>query len=415
MVSEDMRGHGRGERGVSRRPWLGRALVLATAAACAIGGGLIWAHGSRALAAAEQSPAGFTFVQISDTHIGFHRKPNTDPVATLREAVAQINAMPTPPDFIIHTGDASDLTRPTQYDTLDQVLSGLKVRQIYYLPGEHDVIGDDGKLFFSRYAKQAQPGGWYSFDHKGVHFLALIDVVNRPSTGAGHLGHAQLAWAMKDLKAQSAQTPIVVLSHIPLWTVYSPWGWNTDDADTLATALQRFGSVTVLNGHIHQIQENKAGNLTYRTARATAFPQPEPGKAPAPGPLVVPADQLQSYLGWRRIEFAPGNKAPTVTDVALASAAAPLAAKTDPGQQATVDIKEFKFVPADLKIAAGTTVTWINHDDEAHTIQSDDKTFVATAQVVEAGGRYSFTFDKPGVYPYTCGIHPYMHGKITVK
>lgn len=408
MTTRDMRGHD--ERGLDpgRRTFLKRLGTVAAGVVWTLSSGALPGRYLGAMAAEEQAPAGFSFVQISDSHIGFHRPPNPDVTATLRETVARINALSPPPDFIIHTGDASDLTKADQYDTLDQTLSDLAVKQIYYLPGEHDVIGDDGKLFFSRYAKQAAPGGWYSFDHKGVHFIALVNVVNRPSTGAGHLGQDQIAWAVKDLQSQSVGTAVVVFSHIPLWTVYTPWGWNTEDVDSVVAQLRRFDSVTVLNGHIHQIQQTVDGNIGYRTARATAYPQPQPGKAPAPGPLVVPADDLRSYIGWRRVDSMPGQKPMTVVDTALSAAA-------EPAQQAMVEIKDFKFVPDDLTVAAGMTVTWVNHDNEAHTIMSDDKSFVTTPQLVDSGEQYSYTFDKAGTYEYHCSIHPSMHGRIVVK
>jgi Icc protein len=407
MASRDRLGGGEAGLDLSRRAFLKSVGVLAAGVVWTVSEGTLRGRGLRALEAAEQAPAGFSFVQISDSHIGFRRPPNADPTATLRETVARINAMPAAPDFIVHTGDASDLTKPDEHDMFDQTLSGLKVKQIHYLPGEHDVIGDDGKLFLSRYAKQAARGGWYSFDHKGVHFITLVNVVNRSSTGAGHLGDDQIAWATKDLQGQPPGTPIVVFSHIPLWTVYTPWGWNTDDIDPVTAQLRRFSSVTVLNGHIHQIQQGSDGNISYRTAGATAYPQPRPGKAPAPGPLVVPADQLRSYLGWRLADSAPG-KPIAVTDTALAAGA-------DPAKQAMVDIKDFRFVPQDLTVAVGTAVTWTNHDNEAHTIMSDDKTFTTAPQLVESGGQFSHTFDKAGVFPYHCTIHPFMHGRITVK
>jgi hypothetical protein len=247
-----------------------------------------------------------TFVQISDSHIGFKGEVNPTPNATLQQALDRVAALPKKPALMIHTGDVTHLSKPEEFDTAAQILKGAKL-ETHYVPGEHDVIGDDGKQFFSLFAKEATPGGWYSFDHGGVHFVALINVLNfKPGTG-GTLGATQLEWLEKDLKDRAASTPIVVMAHMPLWAIFPKWGWSTDDGDQALGYLKRFGSVTVLNGHIHQVIQKVEGSVTLRTALSTAFPQPSPGDGPGPGPMKVAADKLKSVLGIRQLDYVPAT------------------------------------------------------------------------------------------------------------
>jgi Icc protein len=272
--------------------------------------------------AAQRAPGRFTFVQISDSHIGFHLPPNPDPTATLGEAIAKIKAMPTQPAFLVHTGDISHLSKEEQWDTADQVIRTAN-KEVFYIPGEHDVAdADNGKAYLVRYGKKTQGKGWYSFDVGGVHFVALINVFNfQPgfkSAGLAVLGDEQLEWLEKDVAHRSASTPIVVLAHLPLWTIYEKWGWGTADAGRALSYLKRFGSVTVLNGHIHQIIQKVEGHVTFHTADSTAFPQPAPGTAPAPGPMKdVQADALRRYLGIRNVAFVRSRGAPALTDSTL--------------------------------------------------------------------------------------------------
>ena len=394
-------------RRMGRRP--PQALVLAVIGA--VGLCLFCAASAASKASAAQQD--FTFVQISDTHIGFSNLPNKNPSETLREAIARINAMSVPPDFVIHTGDLSNLSKAEEFDSLDVMLGQIHAGKIYYVPGEHDVIPDSGKLFFSRYAPKAQPGGWYSFDHKGVHFVALVNVVNRPHTGFGHLGEEQLGWLAKDLQKLPVSTPIVVFTHIPLWTVYAPWGWGTDDAEGALADLKRFEHVTILNGHIHQIQHEVIGSVTLQTARSTAYPQPPPDPANHPGPFTtVPPDQLRSYLGVREIRYAGRAKTMTITDTPLA-AAPPAGATT--AQDTLIEIRDFKFIPGDMTIPVGSTVRWVNRDSEAHTVMSSDKSFTQAPQSLDTNDSFKHTFTKPGTYDYYCSIHPNMKGRIVVK
>jgi Icc protein len=259
----------------------------------------------------------FSFAQISDTHIGFKQDANPAPDATLRVALERIAAMQRRPAFLVHTGDVSHLSTPAQFEAASGIVktAGLET---FYIPGEHDTINDDGKEFFSRFSpKGARPGGWYSFDQNGIHFIGLINVVGLKAGGLGNLGAEQLQWLADDTKGLSASTPIVVLAHMPLWSLYPEWGWGTDDAAQALASLKRFGSVTVLNGHIHQVLQKVEGNVSFRTALSTAYPQPAPGQGAGPGPLKVPADRLRSVLGIRDIEFV-GTK-PAIADTALAS------------------------------------------------------------------------------------------------
>jgi Icc protein len=254
-------------------------------------------------------------VQISDSHIGFNKDANPEPDATLKAALAQIGAMKSRPAFLIHTGDVSHLSKPSELDAAAEIMktAGLET---FYVPGEHDTINDDGKAFFERFGRGQKTDGWYSFDQHGIHFVGLVNVLNLKAGGLGSLGSDQLEWLEADLKGKSASTPIVVLAHMPLWALYPEWGWGTDDAAQALTYLKRFGSVTVLNGHIHQVMQKVEGNVSFQTARSTAFPQPAPGNGPGPGSMKVPADQLKSVLGIRRIDFT-GAK-PTLNDATLA-------------------------------------------------------------------------------------------------
>jgi 3',5'-cyclic AMP phosphodiesterase CpdA len=269
-------------------------------------------------AAAKPKTKPFTFLQVSDSHIGFAKDPNPDARATFREAVAKIGAMPVKPDFIIHTGDITQLSKDQEFDDADQILkeAGLTV---FHVPGEHDMLDEgNGKAYLDRYGKGSQGDGWYSFDHNGVHFIGLINVKQLKAGGMGHFGDDQLAWLKQDLAGKSASTPIVVFTHVPMWVVYQQWGWGTDDAQQALAMLARFGSVTVLNGHIHQVLQKTEGHVAFHTARSTAFPQPAPGSAPSPGPMKVPAGELRDTLGVRSITYAPGTETLAVVDVKLA-------------------------------------------------------------------------------------------------
>ena len=273
-------------------------------------------------AAAETSQGALTFVQISDSHIGFHLPPNPDPRATLTEAIDKIKAMPKQPAFLVHTGDISHLSKEQEWDDADQVIKSAN-KQVFFLPGEHDVAdADNGKAYLARYGKNTKGKGWYSFDMADVHFIGLINVFEfQPgfkSAGLAKIGDEQLEWLEKDVAGRSASTPIVLMAHLPLWTIYEQWGWGTADAGRALGYLKRFGSVTVLNGHIHQIIQKVEGKVTFHTAASTAFPQPAPGTAPGPGPMKeVPAEELHKYLGIRTVNYVRGKGAPALIDSSL--------------------------------------------------------------------------------------------------
>jgi len=286
------------------------------------GTGLIWTIGGgvpRSRAFGKPVGAGeMTFVQISDSHIGFRKPANPDVAGTLQAAIDKINKLPQRPEFLIHTGDLTHTSKPAEYDTLDELLRGAKAGQIFRVPGEHDTSTDDGKLYLERYGKGTQGSGWYSFDHKGVHFIGLVNVVQLE--GMGKLGAEQLQWLEADLKGLGGSTPIVVFAHIPLWAVYPEWGWGTADSEQALASLRRFGSVTVLNGHIHQAMQKIEGQMTFHTAMSTAFPQPAPGSAPAAGPMQVPAERLRAVLGITNVQYVARRHSLAVIDAPLAEA-----------------------------------------------------------------------------------------------
>ena len=311
--------HDHNHDGLDRRGFLECMAWAGTGMLWTVTGGLLGSSVMPGRAgAAEITKSTFNFVQISDSHIGFNKDANKDVTGTLKEAIARINALPVAPDFILHTGDLTHLAEDEEFDTLDQMLKGLKTSQIFYVPGEHDVLGDNGKKYLDRFGKNTKGRGWYSFDHKGVHFIGLVNVMDIKENGLGILGDEQLAWLKDDLAGRSDSTPIVLFAHIPLWTVYPEWGWGTSEGAQALSYLKRFGSVTVLNGHIHQTMKKVEGKVTFHTAMSTAFPQPEPGKAPKPGPMKVEAGKLRDYLGITEVSYTEGKSALAVVDATLA-------------------------------------------------------------------------------------------------
>jgi 3',5'-cyclic-AMP phosphodiesterase len=311
--------HDHGHDGIDRRGFLQCMAWAGTGLLWTVSGGVLASRTLAQIAKAGDSlptATDLSFLQISDSHIGFNKEANKDVTATFQIALDRINAMPTPPSFLIHTGDISQLSKPEEFDTFDQVLKSCKTKDVFYVPGEHDVINDGGKLFRDRYLKsvEGKGSGWYSFNKNGVHFIGLVNVVNLQAGGLGQLGDEQLEWLEDDVKGLSAETPIVVFAHIPLWAVYPKWGWGTDDSERALGYLKRFGSVTVLNGHIHQVLQKVEGNVTFHTAMSTAFPQPEPGQGPNPGPLTVPSEKLRSMLGLTSVQYKQGKSALAVVD-----------------------------------------------------------------------------------------------------
>ena len=403
------------------------------------GTGLLWTMSggvpkSGLLGARQPEKGDLFFVQISDSHIGFNKAANADVTATMQAAVGKIDSLPTAPAFLLHTGDISQLAKPSEFDTADQVLRGSRTKDVFFVPGEHDVGTDAARSYLDRYGKKTQragnAGGWYSFDHSGVHFIGLVNVLNLKAGGLGSLGADQLEWLEKDVKHLAASTPIVVFAHVPLWSVYPAWGWGTDDGARALSYLRKFGSVTVLNGHIHQTMQKVEGNVTFHTALSTAFPQPRPGTAPAPGPMVVPANHLGDVLGIRQVRYLAHHRHLAVVDETLsgespaatmaageaaARASAPSAAPsaaTD--QRGLVAIANFAFTPKMIEIAKGERITWRNDDDVPHRIQSANMAF-APSSVLDTRASYDVTLTAPGDYSYFCSLHPMMTGSIVVR
>jgi len=311
--------HDHNHDGVDRRGFLKCMAWAGTGAFCVIRGGVLKSYAlSRLPEMDPKEMAGeLSFAQISDSHMGFNKAANPDVAATLKAAVDKINGLAVPPEFLLHTGDISHLSKPEEFDTVDQILKSAKPQDVFYVPGEHDVLNDDGKQFLERYGKGSKGAGWYSFDKKGVHFVGLVNVLNLKAGGLGTLGHDQLEWLEDDVKHLKHSTPIVVFAHIPLWSVYPEWGWGTEDGAQALTYLKKFGSVTVLNGHIHQVMQKVEGNVTFHTARSTAFPQPAPGQGPSPGPMKVPDDQLRTMLGIANVTFKQNEQRLAIIDTPL--------------------------------------------------------------------------------------------------
>jgi plastocyanin len=391
--------------------WAGTGLLWGIRSGMPVSWGLGDAHAA--------TPKGFSFLQVSDSHIGFDKPPNPDARATFREAVAKIQALPQRPAFILHTGDISHLSREQEWDDADQILGEARL-PVFHIPGEHDMLDDEnGKAYLRRYGQHARGAGWYSFDAHGIHFVALVNVANLKAGGMGSLGPEQLEWLERDLKGRSASTPLVVFAHIPLWVVYPEWGWGTEDGARALSYTRRFGSVTVLNGHIHQVMQKEEGNVTFYTARSTAFPQPAPGSAPSPGPLKVPAEALQGMLGIRSVSFVQGSQRLAIVDSSLAEggsgtgAAAAADGRAGGASPQTVRIDNFTFGPPKVTVPVGGTVTWLNNDDIPHTVVAQDKSF--RSKTLDSQESFSFTFAKAGQYGYFCSLHPHMTGTVIVN
>ena len=289
------------------------------------GTGVLWTAAGGVLAsrpltaaAAEAATGGFSFVQISDTHVGFKGEANKDAAATLQQVVERINALDPAPALVLHTGDQTHGQKAGAFETVAEILKGVRAERVFYLPGEHDVFLDGGKEYLARYGKGTVGGrGWQSFDYRGTHFVGLVNVLKYKGEGVGALGEEQIEWLEKDLAPLGASTPVVVFAHVPLWAVYPKWGWTTEDAERALSYLRRFGSVTVLNGHIHQVLQKVEGTVRFHTAMSTAFPQPAPGSVPAPGPMKIPESDARRMLGLREVTYVPGRQALAVVDSTL--------------------------------------------------------------------------------------------------
>lgn len=305
--------HDHNHDGIDRRGFLKCMAWAGTGAVFLVEGGVVKSFALGSHRSKQSKTAALSFVQISDSHMGFNKPANPDVIGTLKAAVDKINALPTPPEFILHTGDVSHLSKPEEFDNVEQILKATN-KEIFFVPGEHDVLNDNGVMFQQRFGRNSQGKGWYSFDKTGVHFIGLVNVVDLKAGGLGTLGAEQLEWLKNDVRHLKHSTPIIVFAHIPLWTIYPQWGWGTDDSAQALSHLKKFGSVTVLNGHIHQTMQKVEGNVTFHTALSTAFPQPAPGQAAGPGPMKVPAEQLHSVLGITDVNYVQGQHALALMD-----------------------------------------------------------------------------------------------------
>jgi 3',5'-cyclic-AMP phosphodiesterase len=414
--------------GVDRRGFLRCMAWAGTATVWGLAGGIPKSFSvGRLPFLTESEQKSIFFAQVSDSHIGFSKAANTDVTATLQLAVAKLNALPQTPALVLHTGDITQLAKPGEFDTANEVLKGIRSDRVFYVPGEHDVAADNGASYLARYGKGTRGGGWYSFDHSGVHFIGLVNVLDLKAGGLGSLGTDQIAWLARDVSGLSSSTPIVLFAHVPLWTVYPEWGWGTDDSAQALALLKRFGSVTVLNGHIHQILQKVEGHITFHTAMSTAFLQPSPGTAPAPGPMTVDPARLKSVLGIADVTFVPGRGALAVVDATLSGEPPAFEAATHDAmmrqksaRRATplapnqIGIDNFQFSPHTLTVKPGTTITWINNDDVPHLIVNVQRAF-RQSPVLDTDQRFSATLTKRGTYSYFCSLHPQMQGTIVVK
>jgi predicted phosphodiesterase len=305
--------------GIDRRNFLSCMAWAGTGLLWTVSGGVLSSKLFASTGSGESAAhanSSFSFVQISDSHIGFNKAANQDVTGTLRLAIDKINHLPETPDLLLHTGDITQSSKAGEFDTAQQIIKTARAGETLYVPGEHDTAIDDGAMYRERFGKGTVGNGWYSFNHKGVHFVGLNNVLQIDAMG--QLGADQLAWLKKDLASLSASTPIVIFAHIPLWMVYPQWGWGTKDGAEALSYLKRFGSVTVLNGHIHQVVQKVEGNVAFHTAASTAFPQPAPGAAPNPGPMAVPAGKLKDVLGVTKVNYIARHSHLAIVDSSLA-------------------------------------------------------------------------------------------------
>ncbi|MEO9163521.1 MAG: metallophosphoesterase [Casimicrobiaceae bacterium] len=294
--------------------WSGAAVVWT------IAGGVPRALGATTANESMASAEGpLTFVQISDTHIGFRKEANPDVVGSLRRAMADINALPQAPAFVVHTGDVSHLSKPEEFGHARELLRELHVDHVHAIPGEHDTIDEGVNGYLKFFDHDGNGKAWYSFNQGGAHFIGLNNVLGFKMGRLAALGDEQIAWMKNDLSGVSGSTPIVVLAHIPLWTVWEPWGWGTADSAQAIALLRPYGSVTVLNGHIHQVLQKVEGHIALHTAMSLAYPLPTPGQSGIgePGPVTVPAGELGKLLGTRELSIVRGRQELAMIDKPL--------------------------------------------------------------------------------------------------
>jgi hypothetical protein len=277
-------------------------------------GGVVFAsslRGAQGAAAAGQKYDDFYFVQLSDSHWGFQGPPNPDAKGTLKKAVAAVNSLNEQPDFIVFTGDLTHTTddpkeRRQRLAQFKEIVSELKVKNVHFMPGEHDASLDNGEAFKEFFGKTR-----YAFDHKGVHFIALDNV----SDPRASLGDEQLQWLADDLKQQPKNANIVVLTHRPLFDLYPQWDWATRDGVKAIDLLLPMEHVTVFYGHIHQEHHKMTGHIAHHAAKGLMFPLPAPGSQPQRNPLPWDATQPYKGLGFRDIEAEVSETAFKITEL----------------------------------------------------------------------------------------------------
>ena len=249
--------------------------------------------------------------------MGFDKPANPNAKGTLEEAIARIKALPTKPAFMIHTGDITHLSKDPEFDDAEKIISQAKL-DVHYVPGEHDIIDPRHQALQASATAAAPraPAGTASTPTACISSAWSMSPTSRPAAWAASATSSSNG-SRTISRASSASTPIVVFAHIPLWAVYPQWGWGTEDSARRSATLKRFGSVTVLNGHIHQVMQKVEGNVTFHTARSTAFPQPAPGSAPSPGPMKVPDDKLRTLLGIASVTFKQGEQRLAIIDTPL--------------------------------------------------------------------------------------------------
>jgi hypothetical protein len=273
----------------------------------AAGGGAVFVSGlagcATGLTAAGKGQKDFYFVQLSDTHWGYEGPANPDAAVTLRKAVAAVNALQVPPDFIVFTGDLTHTTddpaeRRRRLAEFKSIVADLKVKNVRFMPGEHDASLDRGAAYSELFGATH-----YVFDHRGVHFIA-IDNVSDPGA---QIGDEQLKWLQADLAARDRSAPLIVLTHRPLFDLAPKWDWATRDGAKAIDLLMPFKNVTVFYGHIHQEHHHMTGHIAHHSAKSLIFPLPVAGSQEKRGPL--PWDPATPYkgLGWREVKAGPSE------------------------------------------------------------------------------------------------------------
>ena len=437
----DFLSHDHHHDGIDRRGFLSCMAWAGTGVLWTLGAGVlrsqtlgqIAAPGGVAPAAGELS-----FLQISDSHIGFAKEANRDVTATFQAALDKVNALPTPPAFLLHTGDLTQLSRPEEFDTVAEVLKSCRTKDVFYVPGEHDVLEDGGKLYRARFAPKSLGAGWQSFDKDGCHFIGLVNVVNLPAGGLGQLGEEQLAWLEEDVKGLGSSTPIVVFAHIPLWAVYPPWGWATSDSPRALAAFETVrlghraqrphppgapeggGQRDLPHGHVHRLPAARAGRGAQpRADEGAGRTTPQPARARQRAPRA--GHPRAGHRGFQP-ELKPAMPKPILFTHVLAALGVlclvPPGRGEPPGKAPDapanrVEIKDFHFQSMTLTVPAGTRVVFVNRDDEPHTVASVDGKF-AKSKALDTDQEFAVTLAAPGDYGFFCTVHPTMTGKITV-